>query len=377
MILDYTTHVNVADGHDAVDKIRAYAVSKGWVQQDWRSNTSWIGTANPYSFGALAGCCYLCLTSTGYGTTPLIARMGIFPGKVGNASSGKDYFYLAMASSTTVDYTTPMYPWAQYSITNPEVRASTAYGSVGMDLGVSTIQKMWIFGNSKWIMAVLNYDGSHVCALHFGQMEMIESNPSQGQCKGISNLYWSSFTGRYPMVYSHYLEGGPYSSTAIGNPWIPRSVGPLNSGYIITSLDFAYSDNNAVPYSNQGASTSFTCRIAQNVMTWCADPISTKCKFWSYDCASYHNSGLYTSFPDLSMALNVNTYSNRRVMIKPVYAIQSRIDSTYRPICRCNVYLTRFDGFTIGQQVSYGTEQYLMFPIWHISEPVGFAVRIA
>jgi hypothetical protein len=376
MILDYTTHVNVADGHDAVDKIRAYAVSKGWTQQAWQANMNWTGTTGNYNFTSQSGSCYLCLTSTGYGTTSLIARMCIHPGKY-TPWLGEDYFYVAMANSTSIDYTTVIHPWAQYSITNPEQRNNAAYSGHGMHLGKTSIQKMWIFGDSKWIMAVFNYDGSHCCALHFGQMEMLVDNPSQGQCRGVHHLFYNN-NQWWPPVYSDFLSY-PASGTAsyyVGSPFWPRSPIYSNYNYIITSFDIAYSDNNTVPYSNQGLSSTYCNRIQPNISTHGGADYSTKNLYYNYDTPGF-SSNLTSNFPDLSLALNLNTYSNRRVMIKPVYAVQSRVDSTYRPVTRGNYYLTRFNGLTIGQQLAYGTEQYLVFPVWHISEPFGFALRIA
>ena len=366
MLLDYVTHINVADGNDLLDKIRQFAVSKGWVQEEWQSQMGWEGSTGSYGFVADTDCAFLCLSTTGYGTTPIVAKfyLGHGGGAAVLAGGGGLYLFCAMCESATIDYTSEMYPYTHDCISSMYQFSTSYYESScfgGLNVSkTETINQVWIFGDDKWICAVVNYDGYNCHQLHFGQFEMFEANPYQGMVCG-----WNA-TYKYNTNPTTYLNH--YSDYGIAACAWWRRINAFSGGNYVSNGDICYSDDDSYPKSTVvslagGGADRLACNLYPSAIG------STREK-------GYPSSMVKAGF-NLEKAIQLNAYGSARMMAKIAYFAQSRIDSTYIPVCKSSAYLTRFDSLAIGEILTYGTEQYMFFPLGHITDTWGIAFRIA
>jgi len=373
MILDYITHVNVPDGVEAMDYVRQFAVSKGWSQIEWRKWFDWEynSTLGVNEWSSDSSAAYLCLQSSGYGSTVLRFKMAL---TLGRRTHVHHYFHIAGVSNTTYvsgDSSYRLHPYCQYALTSPKLTTDYPYErDPAMDLSYSTIDKMWIFGDDKWICAFVDFDGNNVHAFHFGQFEMFETAPTSGMVFGHHTQYSTSVA---PVLYEHHNV----SSTDSGSAFWPK----VYSTYLsrrVSSMDFCYDTSG----SGNGASHIFAaspyitlaCNVTPRYSGWNGVGAG---RIWDYV------SGLQllttdpnTSIPNLINAVSPNTYSNRRVMMKPVFFTYDGA-TTYVPFCKANYYIIPWGGLSIGEILTYGTEQYVAFPLGHITDPYGVAIRIA
>lgn len=371
MLLDYQTHLNVSGGVDLVDKIRSFAVSKGWVQEEWRSGYDWLEDPEEnghYIWTASSNCCYLCLSSSGYGSTSLIIGIAITHSSIGD---GEDYLHISVKTSTTYSAYNSLHPFCQ-NVLSPNSLVYNRERYSGMHLGTANIDRIWIFGDSKYIAMIADMDGTFCNALHFGQLEMFESSPTNGAMYGFTYQYYGgeAFTWQdhmtedsrgefgvpwWPSVYSLYLQQRQSSMDICWDDVDADGTTSINSGIPYTTIGC----NIYLPYSGPGA--------LQNVRPY------------QYYCNDLYGreTNILVTLPNLIPAINLNAFSNKRTMLKPIYFKVSSIDSSMVPICKGNYYFMMFSGLEIGETLTYGTEQYLVFPLSGITCPYGVAFRIA
>lgn len=351
MLLNYVQHQNVSGGLDTLDKVRQFAVAQGWTQEEWRSGEGWE-YASDGTWQTDTSCGYLCLSSTGYGTTSLIARLQILP----HYGTGLDYLHLAMSSNTT--YTTSTYeaPWAQNALTDVET-ASYSHAKC-MHLGTATYDNLYIFGDDKWICAVLDMNGVFCQIFHFGQYQMFESSPTDGQCCGFYSHYL------YNQEWEWWKYDGDTGAGSSRNNVLPFWDGALwvaDGGYEFTSFDMYWN----------GAENAENNRLGYNIFP----DYNTANSDDRYD-NTWTNIGT-RMFLNMWHTLNVNGWSGKRVMSKMIVFCTYTGDSTTKPVCKTPCYFTKFSGLTMAEQISYGGETYMVFPIVDISDLIGVAFRIA
>jgi hypothetical protein len=369
MLLDYVTHINVADGNDLLDKIRQFAVTKGWVQEEWQSQMGWEGSGSSYGFVSDTDCAFLCLSTTGYGTTPIIVKIYLGHGGPGtniNSLNGV-YLYTAMCESATIDYTSDVYPYVHNCISTPYQQINNSYNTkcsfAGLNVSkTETINQVWIFGDDKWICAVVNYDGYNCHQIHFGQFEMFEANPYQGMVCG-----WTAQC-KYNTSPTTYLHHYP-AEGQIGSAWW-RVCGSLGSNHYVGNGDLCYSDDDSYPKNTVRNILHATQVAMYGCNLYPATIGSTR------ERTDYKQSLTKAGF-NLEKAIRLNAHGSARIMSKIAYFAQSRIDSTYIPVCKSSIYLTRFDSLAIGEVLTYGAEEYMFFPLAHITDTWGIAFRIA
>ena len=385
MLLDYILHTNVANGLDVIDKVRQYAVSKGWTQEEWRSGYDWDenplypGTdpINRYAWTAYTGCCYLHLTSTGYGTTPLNVRLAIT--HQASYSQVWNWFVGALhdpddAYTSTNDGTSQLHPYIQRASTGIFTQSSPTERGPGMDLGNAVIDRVWIFGDSKWICCVLDMDGVQCQAFHFGQFEMFESSPTCGSVFGFQ-AQKGSIAEPTRWEY-HDVSDGTTDNPARGVCWWPGTFAVYLTRYQST-LEILYDDVDSTGISH--LQSSGTVNIVCNLfIPYGSGPheYSTYDRMRKY-CNRVSSTVSSTSFPNYLKTLNLNTYSGKRPMAKVVYAVLSSNDGSWIPICKSGAYIVNFSGLDIGEVLTYGSQEYICFPLAHITDEFGFAIRIA
>jgi hypothetical protein len=345
MILDYVHHTNVGGQQDTLDKIRSFAITQGWAQEAWTTGYRW-DTTSPYGFTlADPDGAYLELSSTGYGTQSLIARLECY-NSYNNSVPG-----VGVNMVDTVGYSLiQTLPYCQDRLTfgYDDIVSKVA----GMNIGIADYDDLWIYGDDKWIGASLSMDGVYCQHLHFGSFEIYEPNPSQGMCRGYTTYVddWTWYG--YADATSGYV-GHPY--------WVVEGYEYAGTGKRLPSFDIYWDDQSKYNSYND-------MKIAWNI--------------WPWD--NYFDSGIpyylrtsYSPFLNIGTCLKTNAFSGKRPMFKQNYWCKRTSDSLWVPVCRSPIYFLNTAGLTIGEVITYGLEEFICFPFGPYQSPLGMAVQIA
>lgn len=341
--------------NDFLDKLRLWAVSKGWTQEEWSSGYIWDQSSH---WVADARGRFLILSKSGYGSQNLIAS---FATVLRDSSPYCTMFGFIGGMRSQVAYTedTQEHPVGQNKICGLTRNLYYNYysagfqASCGFDLGESyTIPKVWFFAGTHWIAAVAQMNDVYCQWLHFGSCEIFENNPSQGQCFGVSGNQFIIPGDNYD--YGWHWDG--YKSLGT-NKWV-------SAGFL--SYEGIYSYNRRVGFDMWYGSRSFYQTDSTQVQ-YCKNSIQ------------FPNAAMGTThFPMLNIvdALKPNYFSAKRPLIKPIYSYQRSSDSVYVPIARAPYYACSTAGLEIGQQLDMDGASYLVFPEPTIYNSHGWAFCI-
>lgn len=356
MLLDYIKHTNVTSALDTINKIRAYAVSKGWTQEEWYDGYEWgaTGSSPPYGFIVDANHCYLRMTSTGYGTTEIDAVLHTY-----EFNSAMQVACITTNSTETLDTADQRQPYRQLALA-----MQGFHDSSGVTIENETYDELYIFGDDKWICAVMNMDGVYVQFMHFGQFEMFDENCTNGTTYGMTGQHDSYHTDTDYTAHSNLTSDNYHQAFFMG--WTITFGAPA-WGYACHDVQWDDSDtpNNYMSGRGYATGTIYDMRLALN--------------FWSPDTNSawlQYDNAYGDKFWNVDTLLNANTWSNNRVLMKGTYFGKSRVDDTWKPICRTSYYFCMFSGLSIGQILTYGSQQYMCFPIGRATWKWGVAFRI-
>lgn len=351
-LLAYTKHLNVVGARQTIDYIRQFAVAQGWTQEQWQDGYRW-DMSDPYGWIADSDHAYLCLSSTGYGTQSLIARIQSHP------NNGSPGMYVRMSSNTTITVERNM-PYHQNSLSpapNNDDPIYTAYE--GMHVGNAAYDELYIFGNDKFICAVLNMDGVFCQALYFGTHIMLEANPSQGQTHGQG--YIVDYDGDHRW-YNWRVADSVYT------PWWPGWRGLDGLGYLaMPTMDIYY---NSREQMNDNSGSPNISRLRHNMAPYDAMGSDPPDDIWSTGAP------VPTPYLNLGQCIAANSFSGKRPMMRITYFIE-KLDSTWQPVCQSHWFFVRFEGLQIGEILSYGPQQYMVLPVHSYSQEWGVAFRIA
>lgn len=353
-VLNYVHHQSVAGGYDTVDKVRTFAVSQGWVQNEWITGYSW-DYSSPYGFTVVdANGCFLELSSSGYGSQSLEARIQ----HNYRSDCGTNYLFVNMSNGD--DYTIQnTLPWSQNTKTRTGVSGWYSSGW-SMHLGNATYDDLWIFGDEKFIMAVCSMDGIFCQQFFFGSMIMFQDDPTEGDCKGmhfVQRAYpnedcplWSSWTENFDGYPAHW-----------------SSVMGIYADWRNVAMDIYWDGGSTIGELGQWS-------LGWNMFPW--DSMSDSSIPLYLDGVGTNQPGLVPIL-NLGQCLRTNSYSNKRPMFRQTHFGKRSSDSVWEPICKTPYYFLNTSGLTIGQQLTYGSEEFLCFPIGPYYSPVGIAMQIA
>lgn len=363
-VLNYAHHQNVNGGIDTLDKVRTFAVAQGWTQEQWIDGYRW-DTSSPFGFTvADANAGLLELSSNGYGSQTLECRMQIV------YSSGRGVYYLNMGMTDGTHWTDQQYPepWAQ---NNKTYRLSESDGYTtepAMHIGTATYDDLWIFGDDKWICAVLSMDGVYVQYFHFGSMHMFEDTPTQGDCRGMTmhTLYntdhewyrWDDLNASLNKCTT-LPAWWPGFRSMDGAGWVHWAVFDFywDSSSAIGDSGSTYIVGNIFPYDDYGDADQTYLRAGLGI--------------------GATNGGYNYPFMNLGECLQNNVYSNKRVMMRQVYTARRSSDGLWVPVCKTPCYFLNPAGLSIGETLTYGSEQFMCFPIGPYYSEIGVAFQIA
>jgi hypothetical protein len=352
-ILNYAHHQNVAGGYDTIDKVRTFAVAQGWVQNLWLTGNSW-NMNSPYGFTITdADGCMVELSSSGYGSQSLEVRIAH------QIRSACSTHYLFLNMTTGDDYSLQqMHPWAQNAKT--AVNITSLYSDrMGMNVGTATYDDLWIFGDDTFVMAVLSMDGVFCQQFFFGSMHMFVDDPTEGDCRGLHMV--ASTTSADCPLWSHWDE-----STGWAAHW------PAFRTIYATSRHPAFDI-----YWDGGSSITPINAFSLGCNLWLRDDFNDTSPTPAYLQGAGDSQTGAVPFMNLGECLKANSFSNKRPMLRMVYFGKRSADSVWEPICKTPYYFLNTAGLSIGEQLTYGTETFLCFPIGPYYSPIGIGMQIA
>ena len=347
-------------GYDTIDKVRTFAVSQGWVQNQWLTGTDW-DDSSPYGFTVSdSNACFLELSSGGYGTGGGTQDLEV---RIQHTRSnyGEQEHYLFLNMTNGGDYTVQQaLPWAQNGRT--AVNLYNYYtNDMGMHIGDATYDDLWIFGDDKFIIASLSMDGIFCQQFLFGSMHMFEDNPTEGACRGLHMM-----TRQYPDEEAPMWQY--WSDDNIGYPAHWPGFRGIYADARLPTFDIYWDGGSAILPHN---AFSLGCNL------WLQDTFADSGPTPRYlQGAGDSQSGNFV-FLNVGECLKANYYSNKRPMLRMVYFGKRSSDSVWVPICKSPYYFLETAGLTIGETLTYGSEEFIVFPVGPYYSPIGIAVQIA
>ncbi|WP_028320373.1 hypothetical protein [Desulfatiglans anilini] len=335
MLLNYVEQANPTGIKDVLDKIRAFAVSQGWVQEEWQQDKLW-NTSSPYGWLNDSNGDYLCLSSLGYGSQSLIAKLEL---RVAGPDMGPT---ICCNMCSSKEYTlSSAYPFRQNTKVDLN-QVPNSSGFYGWSLPASQMERIWIFGDEKWICALVNINGSIFNLMHFGSFEMFDDNPTEGDVTGRIGMWGYPHKEWDDFVAGSALFSGFFSQIGLNR----ESV----SGYFQRPFGIWFGGRDLTLYPNNAIGGTLYEEQKLSVFAF---------------IHQYQN------------ALVRNNFSGRRVLLKQVYFHKRAEDSVWEPICQTPCYFCNFQGLSPGELLVYGDEEYLVFPVGPYTTDRGIAFRVA
>jgi hypothetical protein len=326
-LLNYAYHANPSDHHDVLNKLKSFAVSIGWTSDYYYdTNIDWGSTGGTPPYGFISGGRSMCqLYSTGYG----VANADLIVRYACNIDSGDpqhEWFiqYGVKPGERTLDYYDSNGPLTE----SQGIFSDYIYGYNSMSPG--TMNAVWFFGTTKILIMVISVDTSFCYYTVFGFPELFdETDPgviySCGSCfqNSVSKVYWYNANNQrseYRLPWQFIGSGGPTC-----NAWGVRN-------------------------SSEGPTRRYG--------TSCNTDVS----------AGY--------FAECRRAVRLNSWTGKRTMIKPIEFYYNPTAGVWYPLGTWPFYYIPFAGFSMGDTVTYGAEEYLVFPDCFASRQNGIAFRI-
>jgi len=321
-----------------LDNIVTFATARGWTTLESKIGQKCaVGATLVWSADANRG--YICLQKQGYTNQSLLVKLETIQAGMIN---------VMMCSSSSYDQAN-ICPSMQYGLAQGHSQSYETFTFTGMSIKETANQKMWLFGNDKWLCCVVTTDGTYTTFLHFGSYEMFEADPTEGQLCGWQGIYgvtspviynqWEDYTAT-DAVKCAFLRNIVYSYT-----WGGGYFGGPSFMFRYESEDKCY--NNELNYS-----------------------------IWGFGKFKYTTAPA-EFLANFDECLTVNGFSGRRTMMKQILSYKRNADSVWVPVARSPFYVCNFLGCTIGETLTYGSEQYMVFPICTVSDTAGIAFRIA
>jgi len=316
-LLTYAKYAAPTSHKDVLSKIRTFAVAQGWVSDDYQTSKQWALTNGTY--GWMPGTeDFLQLSSIGYGSQDMIFR---FKWEGTGVDSEAELCYLTgiEPGQGTPNNTLSTHPVLQDDYTQAR------YSKCSLPPGATTA--LWVFGNDKFIIAINQINETFLMAFYFGTIELFD--PSETECFMCTGSHYSG-SGFY-----EWYEAEDVSQHFV-SPWVQS---------LLANYPFWYYDG--------GSSGD----VAYNVQ--------------HHESGSYHG-----EFNVLDNAVARNNFTGKRTLIKPTVYFKRDSDSLWFPAGTFPFYIIDYTGLTIGQTLTYGSEEYLCFPDWFSSRRYGTAFRV-
>jgi hypothetical protein len=321
-LLNYATHTSVAGAKDLLSKLRTFATTYGWVSENYQVSKAWAAIGGG-SYGWVAGDQdFLDLSSTGYGSQVLRMRLLVDP-----YDALDDTLYNCPINPTNVVVSTT-------SATSPHLQQNqqtTNWNRTSLPKG--TIPQVWFFGNAHFILVVAQVSATAVVTFAFGLPELDSGMQDESMMFHWPGHYMADETATYSWqnLSTYYTQWW----NCLG--WVGGTVGA-----------------GTVAWWGAAIRSSEHYKTNMRILT----------------------TAVAGEFNQLDDVLSLNGFSGKRTMVRPTVFLKDTSTGVWYPAGNMATYYTIFSGLTIGQTLTYGAEEYLIFPTLLNSYTYGMAVRI-
>ena len=323
-LLNYQVHYNPTSHKDVLSKIRTFAVARGWTSDKYVTSKDWLWDSGNSKYDWLAGTSdFLQLYSNGYGTHELVYRLHWEGTGVDGLSEWGHLTGMKPGKRTTNDQIGTK-PYLQDTF-------SGAYGYTDSFPSGAHVA-LWLFGNDKFIIVVDQVSSDTLLMFYFGTIELFQEAMSTYSFCRMAQFSTTNHKWYNMKLYDYW-----------NTPW--------DSGWNVTS------GGHYLQCWWDGNSSS-------------ADRVRHNCKFTTIDTYSHF------AFNSLPRIVRANSFTGKRVLLKPTVFGQRRSDNVWMPIGTFPIYRIECSGLQIGEKVTYGSEEYLVFPNIYAGRKYGVAFRI-
>lgn len=317
-LLNYEIHSNPAGHKDILSKFKTFAQAQGWTIDQYLTSQEWKYNAGTYEWMA-GNEDFLQIRSAGYGNQNMVYRFRAF-GEGSDPQAEKLYVKGIDPNHTAIE-SISTHPVDQNAY-------NTAVYVSYLSLSPGTTPTLWLFGNDKILIMINKTTTEFIQGFVVGSPELFDPAEDEGFF-----VATSTNGNNYNYKWYDYASQSSY----------------YNSPF------YGYPNQTLAWYDGAGRSSTD----------------------WKYNAEFYYNDNPGGSFNKLTRAVGANNFTGKRTLIKPTVFVKRQSDGVWFPLGTLPVYLIEFAGLTIGETLTYGTEQYLAFPNSITTRKYGFAVRIA
>jgi len=325
-LVNYVKYSNPTSHKDVLSKLRTFALDRGWTVDYYETSKQWAYDSGSSQYDFLSGQTYdhdnLQIYTNGYGNQDVVVR---FRADDDSGDPQEEQLWVR-----GID---PSYRNVDHSNSDDPISQNFFTGTYFQPLSLSpgTMPAVWFFGNDKFICGVVQVASNFIQTFFCGVIELFDQSTNDGIWE-VSTCYYS----------------------ASSNAWY-NLIGSTNMNF-------------ACFWSPDGDSSYYYKFWFEGDKT--AGRIDSNCGFGADD-------GYLGEFNKLSYCVRQNAWTGKRVLIKPTLFGQRRSDNVWYPIGTYPFYCIEFAGLQIGQELTYGSERYIVFPTAFPDRQYGFAFRIA
>jgi hypothetical protein len=322
--LSMTRVDSISDGRGWLEDLKDFAVAKGWSNESYQTNVQWGDTGGGV-YGWIAGSGdFLQISSTGYGSQKLRYRFYAVAGTGEHTIT----WQLIRPAFNAVDSAKSSLPYA----TTDHHCVSQFNNSMVISLPNTTYPGCWFIGNDRFIAWENEVVSSNV--LVSGAVGTFELHL---EYQNIANELACRWPGFYRNSATKWSEYATY----------PDNFTPPNARLGITD-----NSDYIIYWDGAGRSGTGTDNASLGYATTCA-PIGDEPSNWSVSQFGRDNQ---------TVKYSLNSYSNKRVLVKPKILLRDSADSFWTPAGSMPFYNTSVQGLAMGEQITYGGNTYICFP---------------
>jgi hypothetical protein len=327
-VVDYVTHSDLSSNNNygaIIENIADFAEDHGWTINEKRIGVQWAHLGSN-QYGWVSGSeVFIQLTCNDI-KRPKKWMLLSAESKGSAVAYEQPYYSIDYLIDDTAGYSTTNYrhPFLQVGHIQTNMRGfNCSYVFNGL--------KQWIFGNERWILNIIQRNATVCASAFFGIPSLInEDSPLLG------HVMWK--TGINP----DYSAGTYFPSgdeELLAGPWSVYLSGGNGTGY---------------PHGGD------------NVYGFCGTNIGY---------LSYAGTGLSSSYSGTGFTmqhlLKTQSWSGKRTILVPLIYSNPAPTTIFSPFAYMPIGMVRFSGLDIGQVLTYGSEEYKVFPFNSAFSPEG------
>ena len=318
-VVDYVTHSDLSSNNNygaIIENIADFAEDHGWTINEKRIGVRWAHLGSG-QYGWVSGSeVFIQLTCND------IKR----PKKwmlLSSAYQEQPYYSIDLDDTAGYSTTNDRHPFLQVGHIQTNMRGfNCSYVFNGL--------KQWIFGNERWILNIIQRNATVCASAFFGIPSLInEDSPLLG------HVMWKTGINPY-YSYGTYFPSG--DEELLAGPWSVYLSGGYRTGYPQSSNVYGFCGTNIRYLSYAGTGSS----------------------------SSYSGTGF-----TMQHLLKTQSWSGKRTILVPLIYSHPAPTTIFSPFAYMPIGMVRFSGLDIGQVLTYGSEEYKVFPFNSAYSPEG------